>query len=145
MPLSITDQLIQHEGIELHAYQDSLGFWTIGVGRLIDGRKGGGISHNEALTLLKHDINSVMNDLDKWFPWWDKLDGVRQRVMIDMCFNLGVDGLRKFKTTLNHIEDGDWKEASRAMRASLWHTQVGNRAERLARMMESGEDVKKWW
>ena len=36
------EQLRRNEGEVLHAYQDHLGFWTIGVGRLIDKRKGGG-------------------------------------------------------------------------------------------------------
>ena len=34
-------KLIHHEGEALHAYQDHLGFWTIGIGH--HKRKGGGI------------------------------------------------------------------------------------------------------
>ncbi len=45
---SITQQLRRDEGEVLHAYQDSLGYWTIGIGVLIDKRKGGGITKAES-------------------------------------------------------------------------------------------------
>jgi lysozyme len=48
MVANIAEQLRRDEGEVLHAYQDKYGYWTIGVGRLIDARKGGGISVEES-------------------------------------------------------------------------------------------------
>ena len=38
----------KHEGSRACAYRDTRGCLTIGYGRLIDARRGGGISHAEA-------------------------------------------------------------------------------------------------
>ena len=61
--------LKKEEGVIPHAYQDHLGFWTIGVGRLIDKRKGGGLSADEIDYLLSNDINRFVAGLEKALPW----------------------------------------------------------------------------
>lgn len=135
---TISEELIRDEGEVLHAYQDTEGFLTIGVGRLIDKRRGGGITREEALYLLQNDILRKMEDLDRELPWWKKLSQVRQRVLLNMCFNLGIGGLLKFKNTLAAVESGRYEEAAKGMMASKWAKQVGARAERLAKMMREG-------
>lgn len=132
-------QLIQHEGLRLSAYQDSLGYWTIGVGRLIDARAGGGITEDEAIELLDNDIVAKQVDLDRELSWWWDLDEVRQMVLIDMCFNMGIRRLLTFKTTLALIKAGKYEQAAQAMLKSKWATQVKGRATRLAEMMRTGE------
>ena len=131
-------QLIRHEGEKFSAYQDSLGYWTIGVGRLIDARKGGKISHEEAMILLDNDIEEKCKELDAHLPWWKNLDDVRQRVLVNMCFNMGIGGLLQFKNTLAHMEKGEYQDASVGMLDSTWAKQVGNRAIELAQMMKDG-------
>lgn len=133
-------QLKLHEGVIPHAYQDSLGYWTIGVGRLIDKRRGGKLRDDEVVYLLKNDIAEVCKALDAKLPWWRTLDPIRQRVIADMAFNLGVDGLAKFKNTLAAVQAKRWSDAAEGMLASLWARQVGQRARRLAEMMLTGED-----
>ncbi len=137
---TIEDQLILHEGVVDHAYQDSLGFWTIGVGRLIDARKGGHLSRDEIKCLLRNDVELVNAALDKRLPWWRTLSPVRQKVLTDMAFNLGVDGLLTFKNTLAAIEAGDYAMGAAGMLASKWAEQVKGRAVRLAEMMKTGND-----
>lgn len=132
-------ELRRDEGVVPYAYQDSLGYWTIGVGRLIDRRKGGRLRDDEIDYLLKSDIEELYGLLDEKLPWWRKLDPVRQRVIVNMAFNLGVAGLLGFRNTLKAIEAGDWKRAAAGMLASKWATQVGERARRLARMMLNGK------
>lgn len=127
--------LVRDEGEVLHAYQDHLGFWTIGVGRLIDKRRGGGVTHEEAMYLLRNDVAKVAAELDSKLPWWRSLSEPRQRVLLNMGFNLGVAGLLKFKNTLAAIERGDYEAAARGMLASLWARQIGARAQRLADLM----------
>lgn len=140
MKHSIIEQLILHEGVREYAYQDSLGYWTIGVGRLIDKRKGGRLRPDEIEYLLKNDIREHQEALVRALPWVEELDPIRQKVLLDMAFNLGVNGLLGFKNTLAMVKAGDYKGAARGMLASKWATQVGTRAVRLAKMMETGED-----
>jgi lysozyme len=135
---ALVAQLIRHEGCVLHAYPDSLGFLTIGIGRLIDARKGGGISHEEADDLLSHDIDSRTRALVGRFPWYHALDPVRQAVLCNMCFNLGIDGLAGFVQMLSAVERGDFLKASAAMMQSKWATQVGARAIELSTQMQTG-------
>jgi len=131
--------LSQHEGRVAHAYQDSLGYWTIGVGHLIDKRKGGRLPEEIIDALLDYDMRKHWLELLEALPWVERLDDVRQAVLLDMAFNLGVPGLLKFKNTLRYVERGDYKLASSGMLASLWARQVKSRANRLSRMMETGE------
>lgn len=123
-------------------YEDSLGYLTIGVGRLIDRRLGGGLTEAEVSYLLANDIAGVMADLDRELPWWRGLNDVRQRVIIDMCFNLGIANFLLFKNTLAAVKRGDWGAASRGMMNSRWARQVKSRAVTLTAMMETGKDPK---
>lgn len=132
-------QLIADEGCVLHAYQDSLGYWTIGIGHLIDKRKGGSIPAKIAYDLLDYDIDKHVTELAAALPWIDTLDPVRQAVLVNMAFNLGTAGLLKFKSTLAAIQLGNWALASDCMAKSLWARQVGQRAVRLRRMIETGK------
>ncbi len=136
MTESLEEMIIRHEGFIPHAYQDSLGYWTIGIGRLIDKRKAGGITKEEAIFLLGNDLDKCRLDLDGKLPWWKNLTPERQMVLMDMTFNLGINGLLGFKNTLKLIEDGKYKEAAKAMLQSHWASQVGNRAIELSSMME---------
>ena len=131
-------ELRRDEGFVGHAYEDTEGFLTIGIGRLIDKRRGGGITEDEALYLLDRDIERFEQELDAKLSWWRTLDDVRQRVILNMAFNLGVEGLLKFKNTLAAVKEGRWDDAARGMENSRWHNQVGQRAFRLERMMRYG-------
>jgi lysozyme len=135
----MTKQLTIDEGEVLHAYQDHLGYLTIGVGRLIDKRKGGGITKEEAAYLLQNDINTRIDALQTKIPWIKELDQARQGVLVNMSFQLGVDGLLKFTRTLAYIAAGDYAAAADNMLKSKWATQTPARAERMAKQMRTGE------
>jgi len=130
--------LVLHEGVVPYAYQDSLGYWTIGVGHLIDRRKGGRLSEFIIWQLLDSDYAEVEADLDRVLPWARDLDPVRRHVLIDMGFNLGITGLLGFQNTLAAVKDRRWEDASKGMLASRWASQVGRRSVRLAEMMRTG-------
>jgi len=131
-------ELRRDEGEVLAAYQDHLGYWTIGVGRLIDKRRGGGISAEESAMLLRGDIERVRENLDLALPWWRGLDPVRQRAVQNMCFQLGIGGLTGFKNSLRYLERRDYTAAAANLRLSLWARQTPERAGRVIRMIESG-------
>lgn len=129
--------LIRHEGEVNHAYPDSEGYITIGVGRLIDKRLGGGISHDEAMFLLENDIQKALSDCHREFPWFSLLDEDRQLVILDMVFNLGIGRFKGFKKTIEYIRKGQYILASEEMLRSRWAEQVGNRAVELSEMMKN--------
>lgn len=135
----VKELLLRDEGVRLYAYTDHLGFLTIGVGRLIDYRKGGGISQDEAMYLLENDLKRIRTMLDSEISWWRQLDEVRQAVIISMAFQLGVFGLLQFRQTLDAVKAGDYKTAAEQMRRSRWAHQTALRAHRLAEAMESGD------
>jgi lysozyme len=131
-------ELRRDEGMVRHAYQDHLGYWTIGIGRLIDKRKGGGIAEHEAAYLLKSDIAKVQLQLDQNLPWWRDLDPVRQRALQNMAFQLGLTGLLKFRNSLAAIKAGEWERAVANLRRSLWVKQTPARAGRVIEMFRTG-------
>lgn len=138
--LKLVNDLIRDESEVLHAYEDSEGFLTIGVGILIDKRKGGGITREESRYLLQNRIDRVTQSLDKFLPWWSQLDDVRQRALCNMCFQLGIAGLLGFKKMLRALEDRDWGKVDREARDSLWYKQTPERATRVINMLRTGMD-----
>jgi lysozyme len=128
-------ELKRDEGVRLKPYTDTVGKLTIGVGRNLTDV---GISDDECTALLQNDIAKVLAQLDRSLPWWRKLDPVRQRVLVNMAFNMGMTGLLTFKNTLAAVQSGSYAAAAAGMLASKWATQVGARAERLADMMRTG-------
>jgi lysozyme len=132
-------QLVSEEGEVLHAYEDHLGYVTIGVGRLIDKRKGGGISKEESRYLLANDVKKYTDLVSNSIPFYSQLNEARQAVLVGMAFQMGIGGLMKFKNTLKAIEAGRYKEAGNNMLNSLWARQTPARARRMAKQMELGE------
>lgn len=139
MKKEITKQLRRDEGVVEHAYQDHLGWWTIGVGRLIDKRKGGRLTDDEINYLLANDITEKERELEASVSFYKRLDEARKGVLLNMAFNLGVQGLLGFRNTLKLIETGKYEEASKEMLNSKWAKQVGARADRLSKQMLTGE------
>lgn len=121
-----------------HAYQDHLGYWTIGIGRLIDERLGGGLSNVEIDFLLENDITRVEREIRNLVPDFDRLNDGRKAVVMSMCFQMGASRLAKFNNTLRAINEGRWADAAHGMRDSVWATQTPARAQRLASAMETG-------
>lgn len=147
----LVQELRDDEGEELRAYRDHLGFWTIGVGHLIDPargadpapfgvdlRNGAAITPEQSAELLAQDIDDKAAQLDKRLPWWRNLSDNRQRVLMNMAFQMGVDGLLAFKNTLAYVVQSDYRSAAAGMLASKWAAQTPNRAKRLADRMVAG-------
>jgi lysozyme len=132
-------QIQRHEGLVLNAYQDHLGYWTIGYGRLIDKRKGGGITEGEAAMLLENDIDRKLDSLRDALPWFDNINDQRKAVLLNMAFQMGVSGLLKFKNTLASVEAGDFEDAAARMLKSKWAQQTPVRAKEMAAQMRTGQ------
>jgi lysozyme len=132
---ALREQLKRHEGFRRFPYLDTVGKRTVGYGRNLDDV---GIREHEAAYLLSGDITNAIQDLVTRYPWFERLDPVRQAVLVNMGFNLGATKLAGFKNTLACIERGQYGEASKRMLDSLWAQQVGKRAVELAAQMKTG-------
>lgn len=148
-------ELTRDEGERLKAYRDTKGKWTIGIGRNLDDCGttplprtkvdvlANGINQAECDLLFVHDIERTEADLDRYISWWRNLDPVRQRVLLNMCFNMGwgagtPHGLHTFVNTLAMVQRGEYSRAAEGMLRSEWAREVGIRAQRLANMMREG-------
>lgn len=125
----------KHEGLSLKLYKCTAGKLTIGYGRNIEDK---GISQEEAEQMLFNDIQECYAQLIH-FDFWDKLNGARQAVLLDMCFNLGLPRLKGFKKMLAAIKAGSYSKAAKEMLDSNWARQVKSRAIELSKIMEKGE------
>ena len=138
-------QIYDEEGEVLHAYQDSLGYWTIGVGHLIDKRKGGAISIAASRFILAEDIAAKTAQLVDALPWTATLDEARFAALLNMAFQLGVAGVLKFPKMLAALRRGDGDEVRRQAleRNTLldedeWSEQTPARAKRVAEQLATG-------
>ena len=150
-------KLISHEGLRLQVYQDTLGIDTIGIGRNLEDRgitkeeldwmdipnmaivHTMGITEADAMYLAQNDVQIVEEELVRAHPCVDKLDNVRQLVLMDMAFNMGVPRLCKFKKMWNAIHNKDYANAAKEMLDSRWANQVKSRSTKLANAMHNGE------
>lgn len=108
---------------------------TIGIGRNLSDD---GVSNGEIDLMFANDVQDTANDLDAHFPWWRALSQPRQRVMLNMCFNMGASKLQGFTHFLAAMRIGDWKTAGAEMKASEWWIEVGDRAVRLQSCVLTG-------
>lgn len=139
-------ELERDEGLRLRVYDDATGLAlkkgdtlkglpSVGIGRnLVDV----GISADEARAMLKADVDRAERDLDRSIPWWRALSDNRQRVLLNMVFNLGLTRLLGFKKMLGAVQTGEYDRAASEMTSSRWAEQVGERARRLATLMMHG-------
>lgn len=125
-----------HEGYRRFPYKDSVGVLTVGIGFNLDHT---GLSRKESLLILEHRLRDLRFKLVRKFPEFGTLSAVRQAVIVDMAYNLGLDGLAKFRRMWRAIARKDWTAARSEMLDSKWANQVGARSRRLAKMMETSE------
>jgi len=154
------DELVKmiaiHEGIVLNVYQDHLGINTVGIGRNLDDRGiadgellfmnktiddiyDNGLTQEEAYYLCMNDIAIVEKELLASKPIVNRLNAVRQMILIDMAFNMGVPRLMQFKNMWLAIEKVNYLLACEEMIDSRWAGQVGSRAMKLSVAMKNGE------
>ena len=148
---TVIQRLVFNEGCVLHIYKDHLGKETIGIGRCLEtnpltteekkicGDITKGITKNDAFFLCRNDIYNVCKALDRNIPWWRNLNQDRQYVLIDLVFNLGIDGVKKFKKFLQNLQIGNYEIASCELLDSKYANQVQNRANRNARCIRTGK------
>lgn len=133
----LINQLSIDEGRSKRIYLDTASppKWTGGVGRNLSDR---GFSDDEIDLMLANDIKLAENDARSLVPGFDRMDDVRQEVLVNMSFNLGYSRLAGFKKFLSAVNYGRFAEASAEMEDSKWFKQVGQRGVRLRDAMRTG-------
>lgn len=138
-----------HEGFREKPYYCSEGKLTIGIGHNTEARPfteeekkaigdwKKGITKNMAYMILRNDMEICLKDLRK-LGFWYYLDNERRYALLDMCFQLGINGLLKFKKMLEAIRVKDYSEASRQCLDSNYHRQTPKRCERIAKLIRTG-------
>ena len=124
------------------------GALTAGFGHNLDANPVAGLNANSKLTeeqaerLLIADIIMFEGELDKLYPWWRGLNEPRQAAMLNMIFNLGAKKIQLFKTSLGFVERGEWDAAAKSLLANkTWHSQIGDRLDRIAQQIKTGQWV----
>ena len=137
----LIEELRRDEGVRYSPYLDSVGVKTVGVGHNLEAHPldlSYPLTDEQVDLILSADLVSVFHDLDGNIGWWRTLSYPRQRVLANMCFNLGITRLLGFRRMLLAVERGHYDQAAREMLQSKWATQVFDRAIRLAEMMAKG-------
>jgi len=137
----LQQELTRDEGCKFMPYKDSMGINTIGIGHNLQASPIDlpfPLTQAQVTLIFSKDIQNVFDALDAKITWWRSLDEVRQRVVVNMCFNMGINTLLTFKNTLASMSLGNYEQAANGMRNSAWFKQVGQRAVRLSNAMQTG-------
>lgn len=134
--IRLKQDLINSEGLVTTAYRDSLGFWTAGVGHLLDQSKdwtGHVFEMSEAIQWLSEDIDKALDIAHSLVEWPRLMTEARQNAVTELVFNMGLKHWESFKHTRDALFAQDWQLAHDGLLASLWAKQVHTtRATRIA-------------
>ena len=141
--LKLKADLRVDEGLRLKAYPDPISKdgnpITIGYGQTGPGIVKGLVwTKAQAEHALTNKVASIILALDRRIPWFRKMNDVRQGVLAQMAYQMGIDGLLKFHMTLMYARMGFYGLAADQMMKSLWSRQTPGRAKRLAEEMRTG-------
>jgi len=131
---STVNQVKLHEGFRAKPYKDTCGL-SIGYGTTLI------LTKNEAEVLLRMRLLKLYAELNKYY-WFTQSNNARKQVLLDMAYNLGLNGLKSFKKMIWSLNHKYYHGAANAMKDSLWYRQVGNRGKLLYKMMYYGKRKK---
>lgn len=139
----LLEQIQHDEGRSATVYKDTKGLWTIADGILVDRTiPGAGLLPEEMDFITSNRIRIATNATIRIVgaDTWLKLAPARRRALTNMCYNLGEAKLRLFKQALFAVVKGDWSAAAVALEDSVWYNEVGDRAKRIIKEIQTGED-----
>ena len=130
----LLESIKKHEGFVEHVYEDSLGIPTIGYGFAI---KDLVLDEDIAEEILIRKLEKLKRNANSRFRWLEDMPVVIQEVILNMCYQLGVTGVSKFRRAISAFQEGDWDEAANEMLDSLWARQTPNRATELSNIVRN--------
>lgn len=134
------DLLVEEEGRRAQPYYDSAPerFVTWGVGHLADPRKPCPVPDHIVDAMFDHDYAEKMLQAST-FPGFANLNEVQQAVIVSMVFQLGFDGVSKFRKFLDALKRGDLRAAAVEGLDSKWaKVDTPRRAQRQMKMLATG-------
>ena len=130
----LLEKIKHHEGFVEHVYDDSLGIPTIGYGFAI---KDLVLDEDIAEDILMRKLERLQRNANSRFKWLEDMPQEVQEVLLNMCYQLGVTGVSKFRKAISALQEGDWDEAANEMLDSLWARQTPNRAKELSNIVRN--------
>ena len=127
--LKILEDIKRHEGFEPKVYKCTEGYDTIGYGFAI---KDLVLDKDVSDLILMKKLHKLLQRIVIAFPWFKEINYEAKRVIVNMCYQLGLSGFSKFKKTIYLLETEQYEEASVEMLDSLWAKQTPNRAKELS-------------
>ena len=129
----LLEKIKEHEGFVEHVYDDSLGIPTIGYGFAI---KDLILDEDIAEEILIRKLEKLKRNANSRFKWLEDMPVEVQEVVVNMCYQLGVTGVSKFKKAISAMQERDWVTASEEMLDSKWAKQTPNRAKELSNIVK---------
>ena len=129
---ALLERLKIEEAFRGMTYTDSRGHPTVGWGTKLP------ITRAEGAWLLETRLADTHTRLAKAWAPYGGLNKARQGALLDMAYELGVEGLLGFHDMLAALERGDWAGASTAALASRWSAEVPMRAIVIAAALKKG-------
>ena len=130
--MDLIEQIKRHEGFRSHIYQCTGGCNTIGYGTNLDA----GITQDQAHDMLERAVTDISVRLD---PYIKSYPLNVQKCLINMAYNLGINGLLNFKKMFAALDNQDYERAADEALDSKWAIQVGDRAQELVDIIRKGE------
>ena len=130
----LLEKIKHHEGFVEHVYDDSLGIPTIGYGFAI---KDLILDEDIAEDILMRKLERLKRNANSRFQWLQDMPQEVQAVVLNMCYQLGVTGVSKFRKAISALQEGEWQEAADEMLDSLWARQTPNRAKELSNIVRN--------
>ncbi len=125
------------ERFSLSVYTDKTGHPTIGYGYNLSVYSYEGKRITKAYGLLtdilKENYKAILS-----YGWYKNLDAMRRMVILDLSYNLGLNGLLKFKQFIKAIEDKNYALAVERLQKSPYFNQVKKRASRNMEILKLG-------
>ena len=135
--MSLIESIKKHEGYVGIVYKDSLGIDTIGYGFAIKDLE---LDEDICEIILERKLKELETRVNLKFKWFIYMPQEIKDVVMEMCYQLGVGGVSKFKKTIAYLQNKQWEEASVEMLDSLWAKQTPNRAKEMSnRVKKLGE------
>jgi len=138
----LMESVKKHEGYRNKVYLDTLGKRTVGVGHLCvedfweDDKE---YEEKFLMEVLADDLQNAIKgarELKEEHSCTD-IDEIAQEILVEMVFQLGKNGVSKFRNMWKALAEKNYIGASFEMLDSKWAKQTPNRAKSMAELMKS--------
>ena len=124
----------EHEGFKSRVYKCTEGYDTIGYGFAVKDLE---LDEDIAEEILIRKLEKLIQRVRAKFKWLDTVPHEVQGVLVNMSYQMGVNGVSKFKKALHAMQMFQWKIAADELMDSRWARQTPNRAKELSNIIRN--------